>query len=191
MSETTTKAPSVERDLSEYTDEIKQAAAAYAITVGKSAIIRDTIYAQLLEVIEAGGGVCDARFRHDRAPTLVKTRVIVRNQQLCRIDRELAPKHYAFTDEALIQLIEEKIKMSDALILSDYAKGALHRVEQLIALAKEKGLPILVDPKSEDFARYAGATIVTPNRKEFEKVVGTCCHIDEIQEKAKRYLEKI
>ena len=120
-------------------------------------------------------------------PTITKLRVLGRNQQLIRMDFEKG--FHGVDDAELLRRYEEQLNTVDAVILSDYAKGALHRVEQLIALAKKKGLPILVDPKSDDFSCYAGATIVTPNRKEFEKIVGVCDSIDAIEEKAKSYLE--
>lgn len=122
-------------------------------------------------------------------PTITKLRVLGRNQQLIRMDFERS--FYGVDDAPLLQRYEEQCNSVDVVILSDYAKGTLQHVEKLIALAKKKGLPILVDPKSNDFSRYAGATIVTPNRKEFEKVVGPSASIDELEEKAKHYLNTI
>lgn len=122
-------------------------------------------------------------------PTIAKLRVLGRNQQLIRMDFE---KGFAGVDDAeLIQRYEKQLGKVDAVVLSDYAKGALHRVDQLISLARKKGLPVLVDPKSEDFSKYAGATLITPNRKEFEAVVGKCKTMEAIQDKAVALLKQL
>ena len=61
---------------------------------------------------------------------------------------------------------------SDLVVLSDYGKGGLAHIERMIALARAAGKPVLVDPKGDDYARYAGATLLTPNRAELREVVG-------------------
>jgi len=122
-------------------------------------------------------------------PTITKLRVLGRNQQLIRMDFEKS--FTGVDDSALIQHYEKQLKQVDAVVLSDYAKGTLHRVDQLIALARKQGLPVLVDPKSEDFSKYAGATLITPNRKEFEAVVGPCQSTEEIQDKAVALLKSL
>ena len=71
----------------------------------------------------------------------------------------------------------------DVVLLSDYAKGTLYDVSTLIALARAKQIPVLVDPKGENFSRYRGATLLTPNLKEFEAVVGPC--VDRAEQIAK------
>ena len=115
-------------------------------------------------------------------PTIAKLRVIGRNQQLIRMDFE---KGFTDADDApLIERYKKQLDQVDVVLLSDYAKGALNHVDQLIRLAREKNLPVLVDPKSKDFSRYAGATLITPNRKEFEAVVGQCDSTEVIQDKA-------
>ena len=122
-------------------------------------------------------------------PTITKLRVLGRNQQLIRMDFE--KDFHGVNDVELLQRFEAQLDEVDVVILSDYAKGALHNVEKLIALAKKHGLPILVDPKSKDFSRYAGATVITPNRKEFETIVGVCESIEALQEKARQYLDTV
>lgn len=122
-------------------------------------------------------------------PTIAKLRVLGRNQQLIRMDFE---KGFAGVDDVdLIQRYENQLDQVNVVVLSDYAKGALHRIDKLIALARKKGLPVLVDPKSQDFSKYAGATLLTPNRKEFEAVVGECSSIEEIQKKAVALLKHL
>ncbi|MGW8271426.1 MAG: PfkB family carbohydrate kinase, partial [Burkholderiales bacterium] len=68
---------------------------------------------------------------------------------------------------------ERALPACDAVILSDYGKGGLTHIERMIALARAAGRPVLVDPKGDDYSRYHGATLVTPNRAELREVVGT------------------
>ncbi|MCB1828124.1 MAG: bifunctional D-glycero-beta-D-manno-heptose-7-phosphate kinase/D-glycero-beta-D-manno-heptose 1-phosphate adenylyltransferase HldE [Coxiellaceae bacterium] len=122
-------------------------------------------------------------------PTIAKLRVLGRNQQLIRMDFEKG--FFGVDDVELIQRYEAHLDSADIVVLSDYAKGALQHVDHLIALARKKGLPVLVDPKSNDFSKYAGATLITPNRKEFEAVVGQCHSNAEIKEKAVALLKEL
>ena len=103
-------------------------------------------------------------------PTTLKMRVLGRQQQLLRIDFEEKPT--AALLDALRDQVEHLLSEHDVLVLSDYAKGALAHVDLLIALARKKGLPILVDPKGTDYQRYRGASLVTPNRSEMQQAVG-------------------
>lgn len=103
-------------------------------------------------------------------PTTLKMRVLGRQQQLLRIDFEEKP------DAALIDKMHAEIApliaQHDVVVLSDYAKGALAKVEALIQMARAQKLPILVDPKGSNYSRYRGATLVTPNRSEMQQAVG-------------------
>lgn len=120
--------------------------------------------------------------------TTVKLRVLGQNQQLLRLDFE--KPHHDFNCEALVQKFEKQLVNAHVLVLSDYAKGALNNVQRLIELANENGVPTLVDPKANDFARYHGATLLTPNAKEFTQVVGECRDQKEMIEKAIIQIEK-
>lgn len=114
-------------------------------------------------------------------PTITKLRILSRNQQLIRLDFE---EGFEGVDpEPLHARIREALPTSGALVLSDYAKGALATVEQIIQIAREAKVPVLVDPKGADFERYRGATILTPNLSEFEAVVGKCRDEAEIVER--------
>ncbi|WP_261665567.1 bifunctional D-glycero-beta-D-manno-heptose-7-phosphate kinase/D-glycero-beta-D-manno-heptose 1-phosphate adenylyltransferase HldE [Erwinia mallotivora] len=105
-------------------------------------------------------------------PTITKLRVLSRNQQLIRLDFE---EGFEGVDVGpLYQRIRQALPQAGALVLSDYAKGALASVETIIRIAREANVPVLVDPKGTDFERYRGATILTPNLSEFEAVVGKC-----------------
>ncbi len=102
--------------------------------------------------------------------TTLKMRVLGRQQQLLRIDFEYPPQASA------LQMLDEKakalIERHDVLVLSDYAKGALTHVEAMIAHAVECNVPVLVDPKGDNYARYRHASLVTPNRSEMQQAVG-------------------
>ncbi|WMQ74547.1 MAG: Bifunctional protein HldE [Sodalis sp.] len=105
-------------------------------------------------------------------PTITKLRVLSRNQQLIRLDFEHG---FDNVDSApMLERIQLALPKTGALVLSDYTKGALARVREMIALARAAGVPVLVDPKGTDFSRYRGATLLTPNLSEFEAVAGAC-----------------
>ena len=115
-------------------------------------------------------------------PTTLKMRVLGRQQQLLRIDFEEKPTPALL--ESLAEHVAPLLAQHDVVVFSDYAKGALAQVEALIALAREKGLPILVDPKGSNYQRYRGATLVTPNRSEMQQAVGVWHSEPELSERA-------
>ena len=102
--------------------------------------------------------------------TIVKLRVIGRSQQLLRIDFENEPDHEVLTQA--LDAFERELPQHDAVLFSDYGKGGLTHIVQMIETARAAGKPVLVDPKGSDYARYAGATVITPNRGELAQVVG-------------------
>ena len=106
--------------------------------------------------------------------TISKTRIVSRNQQLLRLDVESADPRPAAEHQALRDRSLQLVRTADAVILSDYAKGALspQLCQAVIALARERGIPVLVDPKDRDFAKYAGATTICPNLQELGLVTG-------------------
>lgn len=111
-------------------------------------------------------------------PTITKLRVLSRNQQLIRLDFE---EGFEGVDlQPMLDKIEQALPKTGALVLSDYAKGALSDVQSMIQLAKKAGVPVLIDPKGSDFERYRGATLLTPNLSEFEAVVGRCKDEEEL-----------
>jgi D-beta-D-heptose 7-phosphate kinase/D-beta-D-heptose 1-phosphate adenosyltransferase len=105
-------------------------------------------------------------------PTITKLRVVSRHQQLLRMDFE--EQFEADDCDQFLQKARVLMPYMDAVVLSDYAKGSLQIAPELIALAKQFSVPVLVDPKGRDFSRYRGATLLTPNFVEFESVVGRC-----------------
>ena len=114
--------------------------------------------------------------------TTVKLRVIGRQQQLLRIDFETAPSHEVL--RAKLFEFESRLLDCDAVILSDYGKGGLTHIGEMIRLARAAGKKVLVDPKGDDFSKYAGATIVTPNRAELREVVGRWKDDEDLARKA-------
>ena len=127
--------------------------------------------------LSAAGVYCEFLRSPDK-PTITKLRVISQHQQLIRLDFE---DKFDDQDVAELQtLAESLIPSAQALVLSDYAKGALNDVSALIALARKQNIPIIVDPKGTDFKKYRGATLLTPNLNEFEAVVGPCANEDEL-----------
>jgi rfaE bifunctional protein kinase chain/domain len=103
-------------------------------------------------------------------PTTVKLRVISRHQQLMRIDFESHPETEVLA--GLLGQFETLIEDHDTVLFSDYGKGGLTHVANMIAIAKRAGKPVLIDPKGTDYSKYAGATILTPNRAELMAVTG-------------------
>jgi D-beta-D-heptose 7-phosphate kinase/D-beta-D-heptose 1-phosphate adenosyltransferase len=120
-------------------------------------------------------------------PTISKLRVISRHQQLIRLDfEETFP---AFNPEDLLNAFKKALAETDLVILSDYSKGTLQKPKQFIDLARAANIPVLVDPKGTDFGVYHGATLLTPNLKEFEAVVGPCKTEKDIIQKAQVLLK--
>jgi rfaE bifunctional protein kinase chain/domain len=105
-----------------------------------------------------------------KVPTIVKLRVIARQQQLIRLDFEETPSDAALAHK--LERYEKLLSNADIVILSDYGKGALGQVALMIAQARAQKKPILVDPKGNDYEKYRGATVLTPNRSELRQVIG-------------------
>ena len=123
-----------------------------------------------LEASLAGSGVETSLHRDPELSTTVKLRVVGQQQQLLRIDFERAPSKEALAGK--LGEFERLVDDADAVVLSDYGKGGLAHVARMIELARARGKPVLVDPKGSDWARYRGATVITPNRAEFREVAG-------------------
>lgn len=119
-------------------------------------------------------------------PTITKLRVLSRNQQLIRLDFEEGFENVDV--QPMLERIEQALPHIGALVLSDYAKGALSQVQKMIALANKAGVPVLIDPKGNDFERYRGATLLTPNMSEFEAIVGRCHNNQDVEEKGMKLL---
>lgn len=136
---------------------------------------------RLDDILVKKGVICHFIYQ-DSFPTITKQRVLSQHQQLLRLDYEEASNSFDTVEviEKYIQLLDSV----DVVILSDYAKGSLSRVEELIQQANNKNVTVLVDPKSTDFNRYRQASIITPNLKELEAIVGTCSNDEQLVKKA-------
>ena len=101
-------------------------------------------------------------------PTTIKTRVISGSQQLIRLDNESSGFVSPQIEQKLLDLSLAQLDVVDLVILSDYGKGVLtdYFLQAFIAVAREKQIPVLIDPKRSDYTAYSGATAITPNRAE-------------------------
>ena len=120
--------------------------------------------------------------RDQQISTIIKLRVIGRQQQLLRVDFEEAPSEGVLRDK--LSQFHTLLPGQDVVILSDYAKGSLVNVRDMIASGIALKKTILVDPKGSDFTRYAGASVLTPNRSELKQVIGDWKSEAELTEKA-------
>lgn len=156
--------------------------AALGAQVALLSVVGDDEAGRSLQHLLAASGI-DVSLHLDAAiSTTVKLRVIGRQQQLLRIDFETMPSHEVL--RAKLVEFEARLPECDALILSDYGKGGLTHIGEMIRQARAAGKIVLVDPKGDDFARYAGATVLTPNRGELRAVVGRCHDEEELGCKA-------
>lgn len=121
--------------------------------------------------------------------TCVKLRVIGRAQQLVRVDFESQPDHEVLAD--MLSDYSRVLPQHDAVLFSDYGKGGLAHIPQMIELARAAGKPVLVDPKGVDYVRYTGATVITPNRSELSQVVGGWSTEEQLHERAERLRESL
>jgi rfaE bifunctional protein kinase chain/domain len=122
-------------------------------------------------------------------PTIVKLRVVARQQQLIRLDFEEAPAQD--TLQSKLAIFEEALPKVSAVIFSDYGKGALQHISTMIELANAAGKLTLVDPKGNDYSKYRGATVITPNRSELRQVVGQWSNEQDLTAKAQNLRQSL
>jgi len=135
---------------------------------------------ELLTAVGIGGQL----HRDPALATTVKLRVIGRQQQLLRIDFETEPGQQALMSKLVD--FEARLKDVDLVILSDYGKGGLKHIERMIGAARAAGKSVLVDPKGDDYSRYKGATLLTPNKSEFREVAGRWKSEDDLTARAQK-----
>src|SRR5690606_3255580 len=123
--------------------------------------------AESLQLRLESAGILPLFQKEASVPTITKLRVISRHQQLMRLDFEESFESIDLTP--LVKLFEEQLSVAGTVVLSDYGTGALRDPQALIQLARQRGVPVLVDPKGRDFTKYRGATLITPNLAEFER----------------------
>lgn len=142
---------------------------------------------QLTALMEQAG--VDYSWSLSDSGTICKLRVLSHHQQLIRMDFENpVPEAPAFE---LVEKVKAQLADYDVLVISDYDKGALQFVEQIIAAAKTANVPVLVDPKGMDFTRYQGATLIKPNQSEFESIVGEASQTDVLVSKAESLIRSL
>ena len=142
-----------------------------------------------LEALVAGTGIRTHFGRDAALKTTVKLRVIGRQQQLLRVDFENTPKTEVLASQsaAFTSLLPEH----DAVLFSDYGKGGLAHVSDMIAQARAVGKPILIDPKGTDYSRYKDASVITPNRFELQQVIGPWLDESDLQTKCQNLREQL
>ena len=155
------------------------------VTLGAQAslltVVGDDEASHKLEALVAKTGIQPHFGRDADLKTTVKLRVIGRQQQLLRLDFENTPKNELLASQTAA--FENLLPVHGAVLFSDYGKGGLGHITDMIKRARAAGKPILVDPKGSDFARYAGATVITPNRAELQQVIGVWQDEDSLRTK--------
>ena len=157
-------------------------AAALGARVELLSVVGDDEAGRCIEALLDESGIVSGLQRDASIETTVKLRVIGRQQQLLRIDFETAPGHEALLSK--LADFERRLGQADIVILSDYGKGGLQHIARMIELCRRAAKPVLVDPKGEDYARYRGATLLTPNRSEFRQVAGNWSDEASLEHKA-------
>ena len=152
-------------------------------------VVGDDEPGRRVEELLKAQGVNSYLQRDPSLPTTVKLRVVARQQQLIRLDFEKAPTHEALLNK--LEQFQSLLPEVDAVILSDYGKGGLTHVTKMIAAARAAGKVVLVDPKGDDYSKYEGASIITPNRSELRQVVGRWKDEADLTARAQALREKL
>jgi rfaE bifunctional protein kinase chain/domain len=157
-----------------------------AVSVGAQAsllsVVGDDEASHLLQDLIAKSGITPYFGRDAQLKTTVKLRVIGRQQQLLRVDFENTPQNEVLSSQT--QQFMQLLANHPVVLFSDYGKGGLAHVTDMIAAARKASKAVLIDPKGSDFSRYAGATCITPNRAELQQVVGGWNSEEELSTKA-------
>ena len=147
-----------------------------------------------LQNLIQSNGIIDKCRKLENFQTIQKTRIVSGSNQMLRIDREVSHKDFTeeikdsisnFNDSVINDLLGSKV-----VVLSDYNKGALLNCKKLISKFSDNQF-VLVDPKGDDFSKYYGSSVITPNYREFEMVVGSCNSEDEVDTKARNLIESL
>ena len=163
------------------------------LTLGAQAslltVVGDDEASHKLEALVAKTGIRTHFGRDADLKTTVKLRVIGRQQQLIRLDFENTPKSEILAGQTAA--FESLLPDHKAVLFSDYGKGGLAHVSDMIAKARALGKPILIDPKGSDYSRYQYASTITPNRAEMQQVIGAWANEDELRSKAHQLREQL
>ena len=157
-----------------------------AVSVGAKAsllsVVGDDEASHLLQDLIANSGITPYFGRDAQLKTTVKLRVIGRQQQLLRVDFENTPQNEVLSSQT--QQFMQLLPDHPVVLFSDYGKGGLAHITDMIAAARKANKAVLIDPKGSDFSRYAGASCITPNRAELQQVVGGWNSEEELSTKA-------
>ena len=145
-------------------------------------VVGDDEPARKLETLLQREGIETLYHKDPQLYTIVKLRVIGRSQQLIRVDFENEPDHELLKE--MLPEYEAALAERDVVLFSDYGKGGLTHIPQMIELARAAGRQVLIDPKGHDYSRYAGATVITPNRAELAQVIGPWSNEAQLHERA-------
>jgi rfaE bifunctional protein kinase chain/domain len=145
--------------------------------------------AEVIRRLLKESGIEDHAAISDGLGTTVKLRVIGRRQQMLRVDFESEPNSDVLAGQ--IDLFRELLQKFDLVLLSDYGKGGLKHIEQIIGIARAANKPVLVDPKGDEYSRYTGATILTPNRAELREVVGRWANEEDLERRAQELRKRL
>ena len=163
------------------------------VTLGARAsflgVVGDDEPGHRLEALLRETGIAAHLKRDPGLRTTVKLRVIGRHQQLLRMDFENEPDHEALASQT--ESFARLVPAHDAMLFSDYGKGGLAHVGTMIEAARTAGKIVLIDPKGTDYSRYAGATVITPNRAEMQQVVGSWRDGPELHAKAQQLRQQL
>lgn len=167
--------------------------ASNAVALGAQAslltVVGDDDASHKLEALVARTGIAPYFGRDPQLQTTVKLRIIGRQQQLIRLDFENIPKSEVLASQTATFL--QLLPQHDAVLFSDYGKGGLAHVGNMIASARAAGKPVLIDPKGEDYSRYSHATVITPNRAELQHVIGSWSDEATLQTKVQNLREQL
>lgn len=163
------------------------------VTLGAQAslltVVGDDEASHQLETMVSHTGIQPFFGRDARLRTTVKLRVIGRQQQLLRIDFENTPENEVLASQTAT--FADQLPSHQAVLFSDYGKGGLAHVSDMIARARAAGRPVLIDPKGTDYSRYRDATVITPNRAELQQVIGTWHGEADLRAKAQRLRQEL
>ena len=152
-------------------------------------VVGDDEASRKLEALVAGTGIETHFGRDPDLKTTVKLRIIGRQQQLLRLDFENTPKTELLASQTA--RFARLLKEHQVVLFSDYGKGGLAHVSDMIAQARALGKPIFIDPKGSDFSRYREATVITPNRAELQQVIGPWLTEAELQDRCENLRQKL
>jgi len=157
--------------------------AANAVALGARILLGGVVGAdpsaeQLRTVLQQQCVGIDGMFVDASRPTTVKSRIVAHNQHVVRLDTEACDALSVQLETSLLSWIDLQLATVNAVVISDYAKGVLSfgLTQRLIAMAHSIGCPVIADPKTNNFSKYQGATVITPNQFEAEQATGMSIH---------------